>query len=133
MFSVWKSPKPELPNERQEPDLIQPNSLNLKSGHLKLNPKDGLEYVWILPDTFQMGCVPDDTQCDEDEKPRHPVEITKGFWMSSTEVTVAAYKRFVAATSRQMPEAPDEFNPNWKEVTHPIANVTWNEANEDVR
>ncbi len=94
MFSVWKTSKPELPNERQEPDLIQPNSLNLKSGHLKLNPKDGLEYVWILPDTFQMGCVPDDTQCAEDEKPRHPVEITKGFWMSSTEVTVGAYKRF---------------------------------------
>ena len=26
-----------------------------------------------------------------------------------------------------MPEAPD-FNPNWKEVTHPIVKVTWHEA-----
>ena len=83
--------------------------------------KDGPEYVWIPPGTFRMGCVPDDTECEKDEYPRHPVEITKGFWMSRTEVTVAA-------TSHQMPEAPD-FNPGWKEDTHPIVNVTWGEAN----
>ena len=49
-----------------------------------------------------MGCVPNDTECEADEKPQHPVKITKGFWMSSTAVTVTAYKRFVEATSHQM-------------------------------
>ena len=70
------------------------------------NPKDGLKYVWIPPGTFMMGCSPGDNECGSDEKPSHQVTITKGFWMGQTEVTVGAYKRFAAATGRQMPGAP---------------------------
>jgi len=85
------------------------------------------EYARIPGGTFQMGATPDDPDAEDDEKPRHRVEITRGFWMSRTEVTVAAYKRFVAATSHQMPQGPG-FNPNWKEEDHPIVNINWNEA-----
>ncbi len=28
----------------------------------KVNPKDGLTYVWISPGTFQMGCSPNDPE-----------------------------------------------------------------------
>ena len=41
-----------------------------------------------------MGAIPGDTLDSEalnKEKPRHSVEITTGFWMSRTAVTVAAY------------------------------------------
>jgi hypothetical protein len=31
----------------------------------KVNPKDGLSYIWISPGTFQMGCSPDDS-CREE-------------------------------------------------------------------
>ena len=61
------------------------------------------------------------------EKPRHPVEITKGFWVGRTEVRVRAYKKFVQDTEREMPGAPD-FNPGWKNADHPIVNVTWYDA-----
>ena len=99
------------------------------SSRVKVNPKDGLEYVWIPAGTFQMGCVTGDKECLGYEKPQHPVEITKGFWMGRTEVSVEAYKRFVAATSRKMPEVP-EFNPGWGKEDHPIVSVTWDEAND---
>ena len=68
------------------------------AGTVRENPKDGLNYVWIPPGTFMMGCSPGDSECSRDEKPSHQVTITKGFWMGQTVVTVAAYKRYTAAT-----------------------------------
>ena len=69
------------------------------AGAIRANPTDELEYAWVPAGTFQMGCVPDDTECDEDEKPRHAVTLSVGFWMGRTEVTVAAYEKFAAASS----------------------------------
>jgi formylglycine-generating enzyme required for sulfatase activity len=91
------------------------------------NPKDGLKYVWIPPGTFQMGCSPGDNECDANERPAHPVTISKGFWIGQTEVTVGAYKRFASQTARQMPGAPD-FNSGWANDAMPIVNVSWHDA-----
>ncbi|MCC6586287.1 MAG: SUMF1/EgtB/PvdO family nonheme iron enzyme [Bryobacterales bacterium] len=79
----------------------------------KLNPKDGLEYVWIPPGQFQMGCSPGDNEC-YGETPAHPVTITRGFWMGRTEVTEAAYNRSLSKSggSEQMPKV----NVNWNEA-----------------
>ena len=93
---------------------------------IQVNRLDGLEYVRIPADVFQMGCVPSDT-CGDDEKPRHDVGITKDFWIGRTEVTVGAYQKFATATSREMPPAPD-FNQNWQFKDHPVNRVTWDEA-----
>ena len=49
------------------------------AGAIRANPTDELEYSWVPAGTFQMGCVPDDTECDEDEKPRHAVTLSTGF------------------------------------------------------
>jgi hypothetical protein len=75
-------------------------------GKVRVNPKDGLKYVWIPPGTFKMGCSPGDNDCDVNEKPTHQVTITKGFWLGQTPVTVGAYKHFVWATGIQMPPEP---------------------------
>jgi len=97
-------------------------------GDVKVNPKDGLKYVWIPSGTFQMGCSPGDSECDGSEKPAHQVRITKGFWIGQTEVTVEAFSRFVNQTGRQMPPPP-EFNPGWSTRSTPIVNVSWEDAN----
>jgi serine/threonine-protein kinase len=105
-------------------------------GAAKVNPKDGLKYVWIPRGSFQMGCSPGDNECDVVEKPAHQVIITKGFWLGQTEVTVGAYKRFVAATGRQMPPEPNyhrslkprPLNPGWSDEVMPIVGVTWDDA-----
>jgi formylglycine-generating enzyme required for sulfatase activity len=71
-----------------------------------------------------MGCSPGDAECKPDEKPSHPVTITKGFWLGQTVVTVGAYKRFAAAKTRDMPEPP-AFNRNWANDRMPIVRVNW--------
>jgi formylglycine-generating enzyme required for sulfatase activity len=96
-------------------------------GQVRENPKDSLEYVWIPPGSFMMGCSPGDIECGADEKPAHQVTITRGFWIGQTPVTVGAYKRFAEATGRQMPGAPN-FNTGWANGNMPIVNVTWDDA-----
>jgi len=93
------------------------------------NPRDGLKYVWIPPGAFMMGCSPDDNECDpeNDEKPSHPVTISKGFWLGQTLVTVAAYKHFAWEMRVRMP-SPPEYNRGWMNEKMPITRVTWDDA-----
>jgi formylglycine-generating enzyme required for sulfatase activity len=88
-----------------------------KAGATRVNPKDGLTYVWIPPGKFTMGCSPGDSECDGDEKPAHQVTITKGFWIGQTEVTQAAYERVIGS------------NPSlFKGPSLPVAQIIWDEA-----
>ena len=60
------------------------------------NAADGLAYVFVPP-----GRLPDGLRAGrrvrredrKDESPRHPVRLTRGFWIGQTEVTVAAFAR----------------------------------------
>jgi len=96
-------------------------------GIVKENPRDALKYVWIPPGTFQMGCSPDDDACSYDEKPSHPVRISKGFWMGQTDVTEGAYKHFVTATGGKMPRALG-FGGGPRDESVPVVNVRWDDA-----
>jgi formylglycine-generating enzyme required for sulfatase activity len=113
------------------PSVLAPRALPQESspaaGQVRLNSKDGLKYVWIPPGTFMMGCSPGDSRCQDDEKPRHRVTISKGFWIGQTPVTVGAYKRFAEATGRQMPDAPD-FNHAWANERTPMQSLSWDDA-----
>jgi formylglycine-generating enzyme required for sulfatase activity len=73
-----------------------------------------------------MGCTPKDPKepiqtrnysCNATEKPGYPVNLTKGFWFSQTEVTQAAYQR-VTGTN------PSHF----KGARLPVEEVSWNDA-----
>jgi serine/threonine-protein kinase len=107
----------------QPPKQTQPGS----RPESRVNPIDGLTYMWIPPGSFQMGCSPGDTECQDDEKPPHQVTITKGFWLGQTEVTVGAYKRFAMAVGKAMPPTP-AFNPAWRNEQMPMVNVSWDNA-----
>ncbi len=67
------------------------------AGTSKINPKDGLTYVWIPPATFRMGCLgpvsEGSEECLGNELPRHSITLTKGFWIGQTLVTQVAYGR----------------------------------------
>ncbi len=101
-------------------------------GEVRVNPVDGLKYVWIPPGAFTMGCSPGDNECYEFEKPPHQASISRGYWLGQTEVTVGAYKRFAGATGRQMPPEPEmkgrPLNPGWGDDNMPIVDVTWDDA-----
>jgi formylglycine-generating enzyme required for sulfatase activity len=109
--------------------LIDATSADIASslGPVRENSKDGLTYVWIPPGRFRMGCSESDGQCSNEEKPAHPVTITKGFWMGQTEVTVRAYNRYIGVTGMQMPRAPNS-NAGWRDRDMPMVNVSWDDA-----
>ncbi len=84
----------------------------------------GAEFVFLPPGTFQLGCVPGDEECSPDEKPRHRVTITHGFWIAATLTTVGEYRDFAQATTRPMPPAA----PFPQGGEHPVLIVTWDDA-----
>jgi formylglycine-generating enzyme len=110
----------------------------MQSGHdIERNRRDGLRYVLIRPGSFQMGCSDGDHECTPGEKPAHFVTLTRAFRMGITEVTVGAYKRFVASTGASMPPEPEyssrsqvtfRANPAWRDDEQPIVNVRWHDA-----
>ena len=102
-----------------EPRVAEPvPPVQQPSGKKRVNPRDGLAYVWIPPGTFQMGCSPGDNECYDDEKPSKAVAIAKGFWLGESEVTQTAYQKVVGkipARSKGSAHRPVEY-------------VSWNEA-----
>jgi formylglycine-generating enzyme required for sulfatase activity len=101
-------------------------------GEVRVNPNDGLKYVWIPAGSFMMGCSAGDTKCLDNEKPAHQVTLTKGLWLGQTEVTVGAYKRFAVATGHHMPPNDNlnggPLNAGWGDEAQPIVNVSWDDA-----
>jgi formylglycine-generating enzyme required for sulfatase activity len=119
-----KSRKPLSPNSSSTTGVtISPHGTPPATPQLRIwsNPADGLNYVWIPPGTFTMGCSEQDSECKDDEKPTHQVVIEKGFWLGQTEVTVAAYRRFAAPSGRH-PLAGDGGLP--------VSGVSWEDAKE---
>ena len=98
-----------------------------RPGQTWSNPVDELDYGWIPPGRYPMGCTPGDANCDPATLPYQDVTIPNGLWMGRTEVTVGAYKRFAAATGREMPKAPS-FNKGWERDDLPIVDVPWETA-----
>lgn len=98
---------PEPPGESSSPKPLD----------MKTNEKDGLIHVWMPAGTFIMGCSPDDSECDTEEKPPHKVTLTRGFWIGETEVTQEAYERVMRTN-------PSEF----EGAKRPVESVTWHAA-----
>jgi formylglycine-generating enzyme required for sulfatase activity len=111
---------------------VAPGPETPKAGAVKMNPNDGLPYIWIPPGEFQMGCSPGDGECREDEKPPHAVGISHGFWLGQTEVTVGAYKLFAVSVGVPMPAEPilgqTKLNAQWSDLEQPMVHVTWADA-----
>ena len=114
-----------------------------KPGEAKVDPKNGLTYVWIPPGSFTMGCSPGEVECLGDQKPAHQVTITNGFWMGQTDVTVGAWKRYRSATGKpalptgidseghlEFGDAVGRNNEASGNDKMPVVFVTWDEARE---
>ena len=132
---------PPAPAPRETAAAPPPKPQGRQPGDVAQSSIDGESYVWVPAGHFQMGCVPSDIECDADEKPRHEVELTHGFWLGQTETPVLAYTKFVdsfrpvmvggqkikARNHEHMPHGPS-YDPQWLQSLNPIVNVNWRDA-----
>ena len=94
-----------------------------KLGDVWVNPKDGVEMVYVPAGEFVMGSADSDKNAEAGEKPQFRVSLP-GYWIDKFEVTVAQYRKFCQETGREMPDAPVW---GWQ-GSHPVVNVAWDEA-----
>ena len=71
--------------------------------------------IWIAPGTFWMGSPDEDKEAYKDEKPRHKVTLTEGFWMAEVPCTQALWQAITG-------ESPSRF----KGTQNPVERVSWN-------
>ena len=91
---------------------------------LVVQGQQDLPWVRIPNGRFLMGCVPGDTQCLDNERPRHEVTISQSFDLMATEVTVDQYGSFVRATGYD-PPLPPAFP---QDGDHPVVFLSWEDA-----
>ena len=121
----------------------------------------GIVFAWIPAGTFEMGSKlsADNAKMifggrakdSQDELPRHGVELTRGFWLSTCEVTNSAFEQFAGVTGYETQaeregrgrtydgdkwedqEAVSWREPGWDIVPdQPVVLVSWNDAQAHV-
>lgn len=81
------------PEDLTAPEDRMAPSPTLAAGTMRVHPKTGMQLVWVPPGEFSMGSVAGGPA----EQPIHRVRISRGFWLSRTEVTCAQYGAFLDA------------------------------------
>lgn len=108
-----------------------------------------LEFVRIPASTFLRGCTVGDSDCYENEFPRHSVRISRDYELMNAEVTVRQFGLFVAGTGYETDaeragtsrvwgetEMKEMQGLSWhhpsfhQEEDHPVVHVSWNDAAE---
>lgn len=92
----------EQDEEEQKPEKLHGFEPGKKAGERKTVDVDGLEieFRWCPPGTFIMGSPISESGRKADEK-QHEVELTKGFWIMETQITVGMFKAFVKDSGYQ--------------------------------
>lgn len=90
------------------------------SGIKELRNSLGMEFVFIPKGEFSMGSN-DGSDVEQDERPRHRVMISHGFYLSKYETTIANYEDVMSPRRLRAPVT---------DKNRPVANKTWNEANQ---
>jgi uncharacterized protein (TIGR02996 family) len=63
----------------------------------------GMEFVRIPAGSFLMGAPADEPGMQADESPRHPVTLTRPFWLGRFAVTQRQYEALMSATPSEFP------------------------------
>jgi formylglycine-generating enzyme required for sulfatase activity len=81
--------------------------------------------VPILGNMYQMGCVPTDLECDQDESPYRTITLSD-YSIDETEVTQGAYDLCIRASVCVAPPC-SSWDPTMK-ADYPVTCVNWSEA-----
>lgn len=101
-----------------------PGHVDVKTD-IVVDPRSGIEMVYIPGGSFFMGTREDEAG-DDDERKQHFVELA-GFYLARTPVTNAQYARFLAA--EKTAGVPSYWNdPRFNQPEQPVVGVTWIDA-----
>lgn len=116
---------PPVGGQAPAPGTAQPKAIpgstfreSLRSGG------EAPEMVVIPAGRFRMGCLSNDDDCSDVQKPVHEVTIAQPFALSVYEVTFEDYDRFT------YPHKVDDAG--WGRGSRPAINVSWNDAQDYV-
>jgi formylglycine-generating enzyme required for sulfatase activity len=110
--------------EIKKKELCQNLNGSLKNGLCSITTKVGITMTEIPAGEFMMGCSPEDSECENDEKPRHKVKITQAFFLGTTEVTQGQWRSV-------MGNNPSNFSNCGNNC--PVENVSWNDAQDFIK
>lgn len=103
-------------------NTIPPQPAKHSAGDTVNEPVLGMHMTYIAPGSFMMGSDEEEEIRYRDEE-LHQVQIKKGFWAGTHEVTFDQYDAFCKATDNLIPA--DE---GWGRGARPVMNITWLEA-----
>ena len=89
---------------------------------------EDITMIYIAPATFTMGGTPEQTDCDYfTEKPAHKVVLTKGYYISQTEVTQELWTKVMGSN-------PSAYKGDGNDEEHlPVTNVSWADCQKFVK
>jgi len=84
-----------------------------------------IEWRSIPAGQFDMGCdLRPDRQCNDDERPRRKVTLSRPFRLAATETSLGQYRAYASAAGVAVPAQPAWNNGD----RQPVVNVTWDQA-----
>ncbi|MDP3284657.1 MAG: formylglycine-generating enzyme family protein, partial [Desulfobacterales bacterium] len=107
---VATNPKPGVASKPAEPEQKTTNSI-------------GMTFVYIKPGTFIMGSPSDESERNNDET-QHQVNLTKGFYIQTTEVTQGQWRTVMGKNPSHFSNCGDDC---------PVERVSWNDAQKFIR
>ena len=90
-----------LPAQPPVPGQSSPQPVPGQSWSLPLPDSTQLGMVWVGKGSFLMGSPSSEPGRKEDEGPQIPVQLTKGYWMGRTEVTIGQWKAVMHTNMRE--------------------------------
>jgi len=91
-----------------------------------VEPRSGVRFLRIPAGAFEMGCTSADGNCGADERPPHPVSLSRPFYLAETETTRAQYQSCIE--DRKCPTLPAERSRQEPGMDHPIQPASWRDA-----
>ena len=107
----------DIEGESQEGQLPEGENVPTNEMTVTLFGNVLMKFVWCPAGTFMMGSPDTEQDRDPDEGPQHQVTLTKGFWMSETEVTQAQWVAIMGSN-------PSHFT---GDMSRPVEMVSWND------
>ena len=121
-YEVWKD-SIEIEVGKESRILATLNEKEPQVGDVWVEPKTGIEFVWVPKGCYEMGCGNWNDNCfNDDEKPVHEVCLD-GFWMGKYEVTQGQWLKIMGNNPSHFKEGKN----------YPVEQVSWEDAKQFIQ